>query len=194
MILTPDFDEATHTYTVKGTVVSSVTQILKERGYIQGAHYTEDSRRRGKAIHLATELYDKNNLDYIHPSIKGYLESYKLFRSDYAFTPTHIELLMYHPTLGYAGTADRIGMVNGNLAILEIKTGLSRARWHLLQTAAYYTLALLSGIYVTTRYGLYLQENGKYKIREHKQREDMDYFMAAAETTLGLKYYGGTYK
>jgi hypothetical protein len=41
-----------------------------------------------------------------------------------------------HPVLGYAGTPDRIGTVDGHLSVVDIKTG-SKQQWHSIQLAAY---------------------------------------------------------
>ena len=53
------FDPITHQYRLDGERVPSVTQVLSVCGLIDDTWYTEESRQRGQAIHLATKLLDE---------------------------------------------------------------------------------------------------------------------------------------
>ena len=56
------FDEAAHVYTVAGVERPSVTQILKDAGLIDTTWYTDEARQRGRAVHLAAQFLDEDDL------------------------------------------------------------------------------------------------------------------------------------
>lgn len=120
------FDEATHTGTVAGESLLSVTTILRR------AELTPDFYKwldpwyltRGTYVHLASELYDKGLLDEdtVDEAIRPYLEAYKVFRRDFQAQVTGIEVRLYHPTLKYFGIIDRI-MTGSTCYSLHLKPG-----------------------------------------------------------------------
>ena len=114
-----------HEYFFKGYKIDGLTATLKESGLIRNSDpwYAD----RGQKIHLATELWDKNKLDEesLDIQIIPYLESWKRFRKDQSYTPTHIEYQTYHPELMVGTKIDR-------LPLLDLKSG-SPEPWHVLQ-------------------------------------------------------------
>ncbi len=128
LILTND-----HRYLLDGKAIDGLTSTISEAGLMSnyGSEWYLD---RGNAIHLATEFYDRGTLDeatLIPPpgylDIRGYLESWKRFREDQNYTPTHIEYIIFHPELMVGTKIDR-------LPLLDIKSG-SQEPWHVLQVA-----------------------------------------------------------
>lgn len=172
----PSFDPETHQYRVDGEKVLSVTQVLNVCGLIDDTWYTEEGGQRGQAIHLATQLYDEDDLDWesVSPEISGYLDAYRKFRQEVSFEPDLIEHPLYSPTYRYAGTPDRTGIMNGENVIFEIKSGQT-AKWHRLQTAGY-ALLLGNGY---KRYGLYLTNKGTYNLDHHRNHQDYNVFLSA---------------
>ena len=179
----PSFDPETHQYRVDGEKVLSVTQVLNVCGLIDDTWYTEEGGQRGQAIHLATQLYDEDDLDWesVSPEISSYLDAYRKFRQEVSFEPDLIEHPLYSPTYRYAGTPDRTGIMNGENVIFEIKSG-QKAKWHQLQTAGY---ALLIDHNVE-RYVVYLSGNGSYRLDQHRNSSDMNVFLSA----LTIAYWG----
>lgn len=140
------FDAETHTYSLDGHPIPNVTSILEDVGIIDYSMLgdrREEYLHRGRAVHLITQYDDEGNLDEssVAPKYAGYLEAWRTFRRDCAFTPDPggIEVQHYCPKYRYAGTLDRIGRRAADRAtriLLDIKTG--HAEWWVrLQTAAY---------------------------------------------------------
>ncbi|MEO5360592.1 MAG: PD-(D/E)XK nuclease family protein [Nitrospirota bacterium] len=178
------FDKTDHTYTTPdGVVLPSVTQILKELGfYPHSEFYTNESRQRGVDVHLACQYYDENDLDEttLRDEIRPYVEAYKRFRTESGFEPQLVEYRLYSKTYGYAGTMDRVGMLTSKTTIIDLKTGQPQCA-DALQTAAYaYAYTEMTGVKVMERYGLYLKDTGSYRLQNHKERSDLQIFLAAA--------------
>lgn len=156
------FDEAKHEYrrTDTGVLVPNVTGILKNAGLIDDdidPYYLE----RGRHIHKACEYYDLDILDYdsLRDDIAGFIQSYVTFRDespDVLISRDGVEKIVYNEAWNYAGTIDRICLVNGLPAVIDLKSG-GIERWHGLQLSGY-SLAIGGGY---RRYGLYLHGDGK---------------------------------
>ncbi len=153
------FTEEGHLYTLNGRRLISVTQALaivdiryKDPWYLQ----------RGQMIHLATEYFDRDELDEssVDPRIAPYVESYIKFRMGTDFEPKLIEQKFYHPQYFYAGRLDRQGPLNGVSAIIDIKSG-AKAKVDELQEVALWELCRVNDVPVTKLFDLYLDENGK---------------------------------
>ena len=174
------FDEAKHEYrrVDSGLLVPSVTGIIKNAGIINTDWIDDYYLERGKWVHLACEYYDLGCLDHntVDDAISGFVQSYINFRQaspNVLIYPDGIEKIVYNPTWNYVGTVDRICMVNGLDAIIDLKSG-SPARWHGLQLSGY-SLALGGGY---RRYGLYLHKDGKKgTLIEYDDQSDDDVFL-----------------
>jgi hypothetical protein len=157
------FDGESHTYTIAGRRLMSVTQslaLVDDRWRIDPFYL-----QRGKFIHRACELYDNGELDEstVDPQIRPYLDAYQKFLSDTGFKQGSIELRLAHPKLFYAGTLDRIGELNGVDALIDLKSGV-KVRVDELQLAAYWELCRVNKIPVKKCFDLYLRDNGTYKL------------------------------
>ena len=163
-------DEESHTYIVDGQEVPSVTTILNymsdvEYGGINRA-VLDQAARRGSLVHEYTELidcdYDPEEVEY---EVVGYLKAYKDFLRDYKPDWVMIEEPLYCEDYGYAGTVDRIGYIDGNLCIVDIKTLASPTKMQKFtvsaQTSAY---ERAYGEYIGKRYALYLGKDGDYNL------------------------------
>lgn len=176
-----DFDEATHTYRVAGRVVPSVTQIISAAGlrgdFPVSADVMAYAGERGKAVHLACELDDKGELDEgsVHPAIAGYLAAYRRFKSECAYHPGIAEVPRYHETHHYCGTPDRVCQINGQDAVLDLKSGVKLAATG-VQLAAY---AQMVGKPAAARFGLQLTGEGTYRLVAYTSTRDWPAFLAA---------------
>jgi hypothetical protein len=158
-----ELDEATHTYTLNGRRLISVTQalsILDDRWKVD-PFYLE----RGRLIHLATEYYDRDELDFdsLDERIGGYVNAYINFKIETGFIPHLIEHKLYHPRYFYAGRMDRIGSLNSNEDLLDLKSG-EKADVDELQGSGYWELCRVNGIPIKKVFDLYLHEDGTYKL------------------------------
>lgn len=140
------FDAETHTYTEAGLVLPSVTQVLKDNGYIRfdrvPLHLLERKRKLGKLVHQLTEAYDKGealaNFD-VPNEVMEYAQGWVNFRKDSSFVPIGVEHCMAGETHGmrYGMTLDVDGVFGQEYCIIEKKCGASESPVWGLQLAAY---------------------------------------------------------
>jgi hypothetical protein len=166
--------DSTHQYFIDGVEVPSVTTVLKSAGIIDDRFYTEAGRERGTAVHLACQLLDEDDLDWdsVTEEISGYVKAYQAFKKDSGFKPLKIEEAVYSRSYQYAGRFDRLGEIDGNLVLMDIKTG-SIPKWVELQLAGYETALLsmksaeeINKNPVLLLQALQLRENGSYKLKQ----------------------------
>lgn len=123
-----DFDQATHAYSIQGVRVPSVTQILEDTGIVDFSFIPRETREmalhRGSMVHLACQLYDERDLadGSVDQAIVPYLNAWKRFLVESGFVIEEIEQRGFNERFRYAGTADRIGRLNGMPTIVDIKT------------------------------------------------------------------------
>ena len=148
------FKEELHEYRWDDSRVPNVTTIIKplrNMGYIE-PETLRRNREFGKAVHLMTELYDREELDEVtlDDVLKPYLEGYKLFLEREGFVIESIEEMVYSKKYRYAGKLDRIGLLQkgkGKLkkwvwAVVDYKTGAIATPDIGVQLAAYQNAAL----------------------------------------------------
>lgn len=156
------FDTATHMYRVGRHEVPSVTTCIKLAGLAPGAEwYSEESRQRGQCVHEACMNIDLGvSHNCTHEEHHGYIESYVLWRSMIDHQWDRVEEPKYTDAYGVAGMADRVGIVKGKPAILDLKTG-GIQKWHPLQFALYDLIYDDVPPRVRERIGLYLRKDGR---------------------------------
>jgi len=180
-------DEA-HIYRYDGTIVPSVSAILLSAGLADfsavPAERLEASRQFGVCVHRACEFSDRETLDVdsLDPAIELYLTGWEIFRQEYGLSFTAIETQLYSPLYRFAGTIDRIGKwrIDDSPLIIDIKSGVDNPAIP-IQLAGYELLARealgLKG--KIRRLAVYLNGKGTYTIRECKEKNDMNIFLAA---------------
>jgi hypothetical protein len=171
----PTFDDALHLYTLHGSPVPSVTELIDQAGLKRGDWYTEESRDRGKAIHrigksllLAEDVGESDTAFVMDKGYEGYVTALQRFIADKRLTPVFVEVPLADPSAWFAGTADFIGGISdAPYAVVDFKTGPPMP-WHSVQTEAYSRLAYLeTGVPYYKRFGLYLREDGEYRLVPH---------------------------
>lgn len=174
------FDEATHTYTLDGKELPSVTHIIRylavDKANNADPNAAAIARERGTLVHQEAMLFDYTNSfsSDIDSDCAPYLEAYVQFVRDYKPGWELIEHQMGNKTLGFAGTLDRFGLIDGEYAILDIKTSCKVDMPSLsAQLTAYRSLLykeyspekwdeiLEKGLNL---YGLQLMRDGKYRL------------------------------
>ncbi len=169
-------DEEKHEYFLDGAkVLYSVTGVIEEAGLVDSEYFTEESRQRGAAVHLATQYLDEGRLNWlsVDSRIRPYVEGYQAFKEETGFVPTSIEQKIHDEIWGYAGKYDKTGEVPTPLQLwlVEIKTG-QYADWWGLQLAAYE--AKLSRRHL--RVAVQLMPNGRYKLHRFNDHGDIKVF------------------
>ena len=164
------FDETTHTYTDSGVVLPSVTHICRfyQVDTIANAKpwLRDIAADRGSRVHAYTVCLDYGEtLEGIDPDCIGYVKAYQRFLSDYRPNWTHVEHIMGSKDAGYAGTADRMGQIDGINCILDIKTTskLHKAAVK-AQLQGYADLAQRDGFIAYRLLALLLDKGGTYRI------------------------------
>lgn len=170
-----------HRYYEDGKEYIGTTTLIQLEGGMPGMEFVDPwYAERGKMIHLATALYDLGTLDEssVDPRIMGYLTSWKRFRDKHqaVYAPEHIEVMLRDKVYGYAGTLDR-------LPLLDIKAGVYK-KADLAQLGAYYGLCAANKLPVELYMGsdarkvVYLDEQGEepcvnqYDLREVLSAKD----------------------
>lgn len=174
------FDEATHTYTVDGKRLPSVTEVTRFCAYDYRSAQpwlAAATARRGGAVHEACALMDYGEEPEETPEIAGYLTAYRRFLKDYRPVWELIEYPMGDLLLGYAGTLDRFGTFPDDLPVLlDIKTGqLHDAALSAQLTGYLNLLKSLPGRRTVwpKLYALKLSKDGTYDLRQSTPDPDL---------------------
>lgn len=200
------FDEATHTYTLDGKELPSVTYIIRYLAVDKASNADPNmaliARERGSAVHEATVMYDYSGEipDDFPAEYAPYLEAYVQFCRDYHPKWELIEHQMGNATLGFAGTLDRFGVIDDKWCILDIKTSYKVDIPSLsAQLTAYHDLLLneqferLENANIR-HLGLQLMRTGKYRLYETDCEKGSDLFYSCRriyqtmERMKGVRY------
>lgn len=126
------FCENTHTYTVNGFVVPSVSEIMKP---LSAAHYggidtdtLNKAANRGTIVHAAVENYLLFGIEDISKELRGYFDGFKKWIDKVKPVPIKTECRIYHKTLNYAGTADLPCYIDDVPTLVDFKTTATVAK------------------------------------------------------------------
>lgn len=189
MIVSEDilFDPEPHAYSVGGQIYTSVTQVIRAAGLgedfsMVSTNVMEAAQQRGRLVHLACQYIDEGKLDLssVHESILGYVEAYMLFRKECKIQVIATEerlaaILPALPLSRYlAGCPDLVCFIHGVRAVVDRKTSSAMGKSMGLQTAGYEILwnYIHPKQLIYERFGLKLNQNGKYKLIPHLDPED----------------------
>ncbi len=181
-----EFNERQHEYRVDGVRVPSVTQIIQEIFLINffglSPEIIQHKANVGRLAHLATELYDQNDLDMetVDTALIPYLNGWVKFRQDTGFEPQEIELIAAHSVYSFAGRIDRVGIIGNDKVLLDIKTGVVK-KTDCLQTAGYqilYDEGKKVGDKIKKRMAVYLRGDGTYQVVPHTDKTDANVFLS----------------
>lgn len=174
------FDEESHTYRYDGIVVPGVTSILKPLTSYDSvpAAVLDAASQFGKAVHRACELDDLGVLDEstLDDALLPYLMAWRKFSEDFSVQWEVIESPMYHMTMRYAGTADRIGKVRRLSAVVDIKTTYELMPTNGPQLAAYARLHDPALGNLLDRMAVQLKADGTYVAKAYKDPTDWPMF------------------
>lgn len=124
------FDAEQHLYRLRGVPVPSVTQVLRQTGYItfEGVPMAilEKARARGQRVHEALHFLLEDDLDdsSIDTEVSGYLQSGKLYLDAQVEQVYRAEMKVWSERHACAGTLDLIALhTDGYLSVSDFKTG-----------------------------------------------------------------------
>lgn len=168
------FDEASHTYSVDGSVVPSVTDICAPLtiGKYPNVGSVSAAAARGSRIHELCALYDMDALpDEIEIELIGYIQAWIRFCRDYKPQWLWIERQLYADNDGapFAGTVDRVGIIDGFPLVVDIKSAASLDRAAkvslVCQMRGYKKLCRQNGINVEgAGLGVQVKKDGTYTL------------------------------
>jgi hypothetical protein len=183
------FDEALHEYRLDGRRLPSVTQIIAPLKDFAGvpADVLERKRALGVAVHKACELDDLGELDdeTTAPLVLGHVRGWRRFKVEHRVAVLLNERQLYHPTLRFAGTLDRVcGLASDTTAsvwLLDLKTSADALPSYGVQLAGYQLLLPTLGDDcppVPNRGALLLRDDGTYKLQQYRNPNDEACFRA----------------
>lgn len=174
------FDEATHSYTLCGMRVPSVTQLLAPLIDLAGirSDVLEAKRDLGSRVHLACQLDDENDLDEasVEADVEPYLAAWRRFLVESGAKVLANEQQVGEPLLMYAGTLDNVLELNGAKWVVDKKTSFATPMSAGPQTAAYQRA--LGDTSITRRAAIRLRPDGTYRFDPLNGADDWSTFVA----------------
>jgi hypothetical protein len=177
------FDEATHTYTLDGVKVPGVTSIIEPiRPDFDRVppDVLERKRALGTAVHLACELDDNDELESCDDVLQPYVQAWRRFKAEAGAVILANERRMPHLQLRYAGTIDRLALIDGEAWLLDLKTSAGPHPSYGVQLAGYAELLAANdgpGT-VKRRASVHLFNDATFKLAEFKDPNDAAAFRA----------------
>lgn len=174
------FDEQRHEYRLLGGVVPSVTQVLAPLVDLSGIPRAllEAKRDLGQRVHMACQFDDEGDLDEasVEPDVRPRLEAWRKFRRETSAEVLHNERRVADPLLLYAGTLDRVLLIQRVKWLVDLKTSIASPIAVGPQTAAY--MRALGDNSVTHRAALRLLPDGTYRLDPLTSPDDWSCFFA----------------
>lgn len=192
------FDEPSHTYTLNGIVLPSVTQVIRDNrlssdfAFVSTADM-ERARQLGQAVHVATHYNDEGTLDdaTVDPAVRPFLDAWRRFVSERQIEFVALEQRVADQTYQFCGTVDRIARIVGSSSlgeiIIDLKTGDPKAAGANYQTAAYAHLVrdLSCVTRISARWSVQLHPERAipYSVTPYTHTSDWRLFRSALELT-----------
>jgi hypothetical protein len=154
------FDEATHTYSLNGRPVPSVTKVLSD--LLPGFRASDFYLQRGRAVHACAALLAKGIPFESDPRIAGQIEAIRRFLREVKPEILAVETQVFSERYQYAGTLDLACRINGHLLVADYKASLTPAT--IYQLAAY--AGACPGGKFKHGVGVEIHEDGTYKMSE----------------------------
>lgn len=186
------FFEAEHSYEVDGLKLPSVSEIIRflsREIYANATQYQLDhAADRGTRVHKACENIDRYGSCDVDSEIEPYVMAYVQFLKDKRPEWMLIERSFCDLDKGYAGTLDRLGKIDGESTIVDLKSS-SAIKPVLVgaQLNGYKGLAEKNGYHIDAIASLHLKKDGKYS---YVKRPITDVFDACLTLHKAMKAKG----
>jgi hypothetical protein len=191
---TATFTERRHLYKDAGIVAPSVTQVLELAGIDDVSriplHHLQRAGAIGTAVHQATHLLDERDLELesVDEEITGYVFAWQKFKEESGFVPLKIEErgVATDGELKFGYCVDRVGLLEGELWLIDLKTASKKQPWWGIQTAGYADAIRHEG----PRAAVQLTKDGKYKRLPHTREDDFERWRGALVVAHCLLEFG----
>lgn len=178
-----EFDPENHVYKHEGAIVPSVTGIISS---LYDFRYVDPdtlaaAAEFGTAVHVMCELYDLDNLNMqtLSPALLPYLAAWQRFLSETNATVLEVEKRYHHPLMGYAGTLDRLLLIDKKLVLTDIKTVSRLSPAVGIQLAGYQHLLVSNTDYMyVERAAVQLRDDGTYRYQTYSDPADWPVFVS----------------
>ena len=189
-IYEPCFEVKGHIYmTPEGIIIPSVTEIIKAELNLYNFS-SQAAAKRGEYVHQACQWHDEGRLkvESLDPVLIPFYNQYILFlKENPSVKILQNETMRYSPKYLYAGRADKLALVNGVSALIDLKTCniLKQEVWHKWQTAAYeYLFRHECG--EQERYILYLTPDEYLFVKHEGKRDFYEFLTLLASHTIKI--------
>lgn len=135
----------------------------------------------GHAVDYATQLVDEDNLGEVDDVVLPYLASYRAFIKDTKCQVLENQVHVLSELYGFQGTLDKVALLFGRRAIIDVKRSDVCQPWYAWQVAGYmiaYNEKHKRPTDVQKRYVLNLKKNG-YKLTPCEDTADLSVFKSA---------------
>ena len=161
------FDATSHTYTINGRLVPSVTQVLGD--LLPGWQASEWHMQRGTAVHACAAMIAQGKAFDHDPAIAGQVAAIRKFFSEVKPQVLEVEKRLFAEGYGYAGTCDMVAVFKKAAVVVDWKATVTAAAQY--QVAAY-------ALAMNLDYGcaVEIREDGTYhmtpiwELRRYKQK------------------------
>lgn len=180
-----------HLYWVDDRSVPGFTQICTDLGVVRdNPFYTELGREAGTALHLWCNFLARGEEPADPPDerIAGRVFAFRKFLKESGFKYIGGEEPQHERRLGYCCSPDLWGVIGARRAVVDIKGG-GILKFHALQTAAQRLALASNGVLCQNRYGLYLRENGTYRLLAHEDESDELRWSAMVAAYYAKRFY-----
>lgn len=171
-----DFEEERHIYRFDGDEVPSVSTILKP---LSDAKYEgikrdtlEHAAAKGTAVHNAIENLIKFGIKDLPVEYMPYLDAFSDWWNEASPTVVGSEIRLYHKIMRYAGTADMVAYIDGELTLVDYKTTYTISDMTCgVQLEAYAKALESMGVKVQHKMILQLKRDGRHEIHSYPVRD-----------------------
>lgn len=170
------FDESKHIYKLNGSIIPSVTTVMKP---LSNSLYKDVDTKmlnraaeRGTIVHNAIENYIKYGFTDCPSEFVPYFKAYLDWCRDYDVEVIESEQKTYHKFMRYAGTIDCICKIGGERVLVDYKTSAAVNRMLTgVQTEAYAKAYETHNEQIDKKAILHLSKYGNYEFIEYKRND-----------------------
>ena len=121
-----EFDDRTHTYTLDGLVIPSVSAIMEPLSRVKYRGISERTLDRaadkGTAVHNSIENWIKFEIEDIPPEHAGYFDAFREWWDRFRPAVVGSEVRICHRLMRYGGTADLVAYIEDELTLVDYKS------------------------------------------------------------------------